>query len=76
LSKFCFTAWNKPSLTDQRFGIPRGNSSAHLKSGCIASSVTLIVENGETVLGTWQTVYFCGFDGPRNRTYQVKVSGK
>jgi secondary thiamine-phosphate synthase enzyme len=50
-----------------------GNSAAHLKSSCIGASVTLIVENGAPVLGTWQAVYFCEFDGPRHRTFQVKV---
>jgi secondary thiamine-phosphate synthase enzyme len=50
-----------------------GNSAAHLKSSCIGASVTLIVENGEPVLGTWQAVYFCEFDGPRRRTFHVKV---
>lgn len=51
-----------------------GNSAAHLKSSCIGASVTLIVENGEPVLGTWQAVYFCEFDGPRRRTFHVKVA--
>ncbi len=50
-----------------------GNSAAHLKSSCIGASVTLIVEKGEPVLGTWQNVYFCEFDGPRCRTFHVKV---
>jgi secondary thiamine-phosphate synthase enzyme len=50
-----------------------GNSAAHLKSCCIGTSVTLIVENGEPVLGAWQGVYFCEFDGPRRRIYHVKV---
>jgi secondary thiamine-phosphate synthase enzyme len=50
-----------------------GNSAAHLKAGCIGASLTLIVEKGEPVLGTWQGVYFCEFDGPRNRTYHVKT---
>jgi secondary thiamine-phosphate synthase enzyme len=50
-----------------------GNSAAHLKSSCIGASVSLIVENGEPVLGTWQAVYFCEFDGPRHRTFHVKV---
>jgi len=49
------------------------NSPAHLKSSCIGASVTLIVDNGEPVLGTWQGVYFCEFDGPRRRTYHVTV---
>ncbi len=50
-----------------------GNSAAHLKASCIGSSVMLIVENGFPLLGTWQGVYFCEFDGPRDRRYHVKV---
>ena len=49
-----------------------GNSAAHLKSGCIGSSATLIIENGAPLLGTWQSVYFCKFGGPRARQYHVK----
>jgi len=52
-----------------------GNSAAHLKASCLGSSVTLIVENGAPKLGTWQGVYFCEFDGPRERKYHVKVIG-
>ena len=50
-----------------------GNSAAHLKASCIGSSVTIIVENGALKLGTWQGVYFCEFDGPRERTYHIKI---
>ena len=50
-----------------------GNSSAHLKASCIGSSVTIIIENGSLVLGTWQGIYFCEFDGPRNRRFYVKM---
>jgi secondary thiamine-phosphate synthase enzyme len=50
-----------------------GNSAAHLKASSIGSGVTLIVENAAPLLGTWQGVYFCEFDGPRQRTYYVKV---
>ena len=50
-----------------------GNSAAHLKASVIGSSVTLIVENGKPVLGTWQGVFFCEFDPPRNRKYYVKI---
>ncbi|MDR2489242.1 MAG: secondary thiamine-phosphate synthase enzyme YjbQ [Desulfovibrio sp.] len=60
-----------PDRSDFRHS--EGNSSAHLKSSCLGASVTLIVENGEPLLGTWQGVYFCEFDGPRRRTYQVKT---
>ena len=52
-----------------------GNSDAHLKSSLIGPSVTLLVEDGDLVLGTWQGVYFCEFDGPRSRTVHVKVVG-
>ncbi len=50
-----------------------GNSAAHLKASCIGSSVTLIVENGLPLLGTWQGIYFCEFDGPRERQYLIKI---
>lgn len=52
-----------------------GNSSAHLKTSCVGESVTLIVENGKPLLGTWQSVYFCEFDPPRSRRFYVKVKG-
>jgi secondary thiamine-phosphate synthase enzyme len=52
-----------------------GNSAAHLKASCIGSSVTLIVEKGAPLLGTWQGVYFCEFDGPRERRYHITIIG-
>jgi secondary thiamine-phosphate synthase enzyme len=52
-----------------------GNSAAHLKASCIGSSVTIIVENRAPILGAWQGVYFCEFDGPRERTYHIKTIG-
>lgn len=50
-----------------------GNSSAHLKASCLGASETVIVENGRLVLGTWQGIYFCEFDGPRTRTFWIKL---
>jgi secondary thiamine-phosphate synthase enzyme len=50
-----------------------GNSSAHLKASAIGSSVTVIVKDGRLVLGTWQGIYFCEFDGPRRRRFFVKI---
>ena len=50
-----------------------GNSAAHLKASCVGSSATVIINQGRLVLGTWQGLYFCEFDGPRSRTYYVKV---
>ena len=52
-----------------------GNSAAHLKSSLFGASETLIINNGEVVLGTWQGVYFCEFDGPRQRQVQIQVIG-
>lgn len=50
-----------------------GNSDAHIKSSLIGNSCQVIVENGSLVLGTWQGIYFCEFDGPRNRKVWVKL---
>lgn len=49
-----------------------GNSAAHLKTSLFGSSEQIIVENGSLQLGTWQGVYFCEFDGPRQRKVWVK----
>jgi secondary thiamine-phosphate synthase enzyme len=50
-----------------------GNSDAHIKTSLMGSSVHLIVSGGSPVLGTWQGVFFCEFDGPRNRKVFIKV---
>ncbi len=50
-----------------------GNSPAHIKSVLTGTSLTIIVENGELQLGTWQGVYLCEFDGPRTRRVWVKL---
>ncbi len=50
-----------------------GNSAAHLKSSMIGFSEQIIIENGRLVLGTWQGIYFCEYDGPRNRKCYVKI---
>jgi secondary thiamine-phosphate synthase enzyme len=52
-----------------------GNSSAHLKSSVIGGSVTVIIEKGKLLLGTWQGIYFTEFDPPRNRKYYVRIIG-
>lgn len=52
-----------------------GNSAAHLKAGVVGASETLIIESGQLVLGRWQAVFFCEFDGPRERKFYVKVYG-
>ncbi len=50
-----------------------GNSDSHIKTSLISPSITLIIENGEPLLGTWQGIFFCEFDGPRTRKVFVKV---
>ncbi len=44
-----------------------GNAAAHIKASIVGSSETILVEGGRLVLGTWQGVFFCEFDGPRSR---------
>lgn len=51
-----------------------GNSAAHIKTSLVGSSETVLVSEGRLVLGTWQTIYFCEFDGPRTRKVLVKVT--
>ena len=53
-----------------------GNSDAHIKSTLVGSSIHLIISSGTPVLGTWQGVFFCEFDGPRNRKVVVEVLEK
>ncbi|NLJ91281.1 MAG: YjbQ family protein [Clostridiales bacterium] len=50
-----------------------GNSPAHIKASLMGSSSTVIIENGDLVLGTWQGIYFCEFDGPRRRRVKIKI---
>lgn len=50
-----------------------GNSPSHIMSSYFSASETLIIDNGEPVLGTWQGVFFCEFDGPRSRKVHLKI---
>jgi secondary thiamine-phosphate synthase enzyme len=52
-----------------------GNSDSHIKASLVGPSVTLVVDAGDIVLGRWQGVYFCEFDGPRTRTVAVQIVG-
>jgi secondary thiamine-phosphate synthase enzyme len=51
-----------------------GNSAAHIKASLVGSSVTVFIQNAKLVLGTWQSVFFCEFDGPRTRRVLVQIS--
>src|SRR5689334_11590210 len=50
-----------------------GNSDAHVKASLVGSSATIVVDGGDLVLGTWQAVYLCEFDGPRTRKVLLKI---
>jgi secondary thiamine-phosphate synthase enzyme len=50
-----------------------GNSDAHVKTAAVGNSATLLVEAGKLMLGRWQGVYFCEFDGPRERQIWIKL---
>ena len=60
---------------DDHYRHTEGNSAAHLKSSLFGASETLIVEDGAPLLGTWQGIYFCEFDGPRSRRLHIQVIG-
>lgn len=51
-----------------------GNSAAHIKTSLVGSSETVLVAGGRLILGTWQSIYFCEFDGPRDRKVYVRVT--
>lgn len=51
-----------------------GNSPAHIKSSLVGASETVAVEKGRLVLGTWQGIFFCEFDGPRTRKIHLRLS--
>ena len=52
-----------------------GNSAAHIKTSLMGSSVSVPLQNGRLMLGTWQGIYVCEFDGPRNRSVYISVTG-
>jgi secondary thiamine-phosphate synthase enzyme len=67
------TELNKIIPFNDNYSHMEGNSAAHIKTSLIGSSETILVEGGSLVLGTWQGIYFCEFDGPRNRKVLVKL---
>ncbi|RSK52958.1 secondary thiamine-phosphate synthase enzyme YjbQ [Bacillus canaveralius] len=52
-----------------------GNTAAHMKASTIGASCHVIITNGKLLLGRWQGIYFCEFDGPRTRNFYVKITG-
>ena len=60
-------------LHDKNYRHAEGNSNAHLKTSTVGPSQTIIISDGKPVLGIWQDIYFCEFDGPRNRRFYGKI---
>lgn len=58
---------------DDHYSHMEGNAAAHIKSTLVGSSVSIPISNGRLALGTWQGIYFCEFDGPRNREAFIQV---
>jgi len=58
---------------NERYEHMEGNSPAHVKASLLGMSETLIVYKGKLILGTWQGIYFCEFDGPRMRKLMIKI---
>ena len=67
------TKLRKEIPQDDDYHHAEGNSDAHLKSSLMGFSQQILVEDGKLILGTWQGIYFCEFDGPRTRRLIVKV---
>jgi len=64
---------NKVIPLSDNYSHLEGNSAAHIKASIIGSSVNIPVKNNNLLLGTWQGICFCEFDGPRTRKYYVKI---
>ncbi len=53
-----------------------GNSDAHVKTSLVGTSELVMIQDGRLTLGTWQSVFFCEFDGPRSRTVYIQITGQ
>ncbi|MGB9639029.1 MAG: secondary thiamine-phosphate synthase enzyme YjbQ [bacterium] len=62
---------NVPS--DYNYHHLEGNSDSHIKSSLIGNSLTLIIQDSKVLLGSWQGIFFCEFDGPRTRKVYIKI---
>jgi secondary thiamine-phosphate synthase enzyme len=63
---------NKVIRADEPYRHAEGNSPAHIKATLTGSTVTVLVDSGRLVLGTWQGIFFCEYDGPRTRRLKIK----
>jgi secondary thiamine-phosphate synthase enzyme len=71
-----FKKLNSVFPQDPSFAHSEGNSDSHIKASLVGLSVQLPIVNGDVQLGIWQSVYFCEFDGPRERTVSVMILGE
>lgn len=65
---------NRLAPQDINYFHREGNADAHIKSTLVGASVNVIIDDGKLLLGTWQSVFFCEFDGPRHRRIAVKFT--
>lgn len=68
-------AWFNRTIPQQQadFRHGEGNSDSHIKASLVGSSATVLIEQGDLVLGRWQGLYFCEFDGPRTRSVHIQM---
>lgn len=64
---------NKVIPLNDNYAHSEGNSAAHIKSSLVGCSISIIIEGGKPRLGTWQSVFFCEFDGPRKRKIWIRI---
>jgi secondary thiamine-phosphate synthase enzyme len=65
---------SKLAPKDMNYFHREGNADAHIKSTLVGTSVHVIVDGGKLLLGTWQSIFFCEFDGPRHRRMAIKFA--
>ncbi len=67
--------WLERAIPQHQTGFRHGegNSDSHIKASLVGASITILIEDGELVLGRWQGIWFCEFDGPRTRTVHVQT---
>ncbi|MGI6004893.1 MAG: secondary thiamine-phosphate synthase enzyme YjbQ [Christensenellales bacterium] len=66
-------ALNRAFPSHREFVHMEGNSAAHMKSSVVGAAQQIIIHGGKPLLGTWQGIFFCEFDGPRSRRFHVKI---
>jgi secondary thiamine-phosphate synthase enzyme len=73
VSRDILAALDKAVPLNANYRHMEGNSAAHVKSSLVGASELVIIEKGRIVLGTWQSIFFCEFDGPRTRKVLISI---